>query len=115
MRKAVWSKTDALGNVSKTEYNAAGQVIASIDTLGGRTSYKYSPRRKLGKIIYPDGTNEFTEFDANGNAIAHTDRQGRTTRFEFDVLKRPIKTTAADGSYSTTEYDAAGRMTVTVW
>ncbi|WP_423037675.1 RHS repeat-associated core domain-containing protein [Undibacterium sp. Tian12W] len=108
------SETDALGATSKTEYTAGGQVSATTDPQGRRTSYIYDDTGKLGSVTHPDGKTITMAYDAGGNKISETDRQGRTTRYEYDVLNRITKTFAPDGSSETTVYDDAGRVASTI-
>ncbi|WP_057245511.1 RHS repeat-associated core domain-containing protein [Duganella sp. Root198D2] len=103
-------ETDALGFVTKTEYNAGGQVLAKVDALGRRTSFAYTVRGQVSKITYPDGTSELNEYDAERNLVASTDRAGRVTRHEYDALNRRAKTILPDGGTINSEYDAAGRL-----
>ncbi|SFG91026.1 RHS repeat-associated core domain-containing protein [Duganella sp. CF458] len=103
-------ETDALGFVTKTEYNAGGQVLAKIDPLGRRTGFAYTVRGQVSKITYPDGTSQLSEYDAERNLVATTDQAGRVTRHEYDALNRRAKTIFPDGGTVTNEYDAAGRL-----
>ncbi|MFZ6682219.1 RHS repeat-associated core domain-containing protein [Undibacterium sp. Tian12W] len=109
----VLSETDALGAISKTEYTTGGQVSATIDPQGRRTSYSYDDTGRLATTAYPDGKTTIAIYDAGGNKVSETDRQGRTTRFEYDVLNRLTKTTLPDGSSTSTTYDDAGRVAST--
>lgn len=110
----VIEETDALGFTSKTQYNAAGQLIGTVDAQGRHTQYSYDSRGKLVKTAYADGSSDSASYDAEGNRASTTDRQGRTTNFEYDALNRLVKTVYPNGSASSTEYDAAGRVAATI-
>jgi len=99
-----------LGRTTRTEYNAMGQAIAQIDSLGRRTEMDYDAYSNVLETRYPDGSTESHTYDAESNRLSSTDRLGRTTSFEYDALNRLVRTTYADGSSIQTEYDAAGRV-----
>ncbi len=101
---------DALGNITKTEYDLAGRVIANVDARGQRTSFAYDLRGNLTTTVFPDGTAKKSTYDAEGNRTSDTDQLGRTTTFAYDALGRINKTTFPDGSSTSIEYDAAGRI-----
>jgi RHS repeat-associated protein len=101
---------DPLGLITKTEYNAGNQIVATIAPDGQRTSYQYNSRGLLARTSFPDGTAESHEYDEEGNEIAFIDRQGRTTRNEYDALNRLSATVRPNGDVSRTEYDALGRV-----
>ncbi|WP_423026558.1 RHS repeat-associated core domain-containing protein [Undibacterium sp. Ji42W] len=107
------SETDALGATRKFEYTTGGQISATVDQQGRRTTYNYDDTGRLASTTYPDGKTTATVYDAGGNKISETDRQGRTTRYEYDALNRLTKTTAPDGSSITATYDDAGRIATT--
>ncbi|WP_182866130.1 putative Ig domain-containing protein [Rhodopirellula sp. JC639] len=108
-----------------TEYDAVGNRIASIDSLGRVTKYVYDDRGQLTTTLYPDNTpntdddNPRTEaqYDPAGQVIAEIDEAGRITRFEYDTAGRPTKTIFpddtpdddSDNPFTETVYDRAGR------
>ncbi len=102
--------TDAAGNVTATEYDAAGNEAAMVDGEGRRTEYVYDAYGRLGSTSYPDGTTESHTYDTEGNRTSTTDRLGRTTSYSYDALNRLVQTTYPDGSISATEYDDVGRV-----
>ncbi len=110
--------TDALGNITKTEYNAINKEAASVDAFGKRTTFDYDSRGNLLKTTYPDGTTATVSYDAEGNKLSDTDRAGRTTHYVYDKLNRLTETIMpdatpqdlADNPRTRTEYDLAGRV-----
>ena len=65
--------TDAEGGVTEDRYNAAGQRIASIDTLGRTTHYRYDDRGKLVETIFPGSEHEMiTVIHPDGDDLALT-------------------------------------------
>ncbi len=86
------------GPVSRTHYDAAGQVENTIDPLGAVTSYLYDKYGRVTQVTMPDpdgpGGTQYTSpvhktaYDANGNIASMTDPAGNTTHFEYDNLGR---------------------------
>jgi YD repeat-containing protein len=64
----------------------AGSVIATVDALERRTTYKYNDRNLLTETLYPDGTPTKSVYDDGGNRIRSVDQLGRETHFVHDVL-----------------------------
>jgi choice-of-anchor A domain-containing protein/RHS repeat-associated protein len=108
------------GGITRTEYDANGNIVAEVDALGRRTTQVYNDRGEVTETRYPDGTRELRSFDANGNLQSQTDRAGRTTRFVHDAANRVIETIHPDaladdgdeGNNPRTRsvYDAAGQL-----
>jgi len=109
---------DTLGNITSTEYNALNKVSATIDTDGNRTTYEFDDRGNPSKTIFPDGTFETTAYDLEGNAISSTDRAGRVTKTLYDAANRVTQvilpdatpTDDTDNPRTSNTYDNAGRL-----
>lgn len=118
----VIAETDALGNVTQYQYDAAGNRVTLIDPLGRRTRFVYDADNHLIKTTYPDGTTEAWTYDAAGNQISFADRAGRITNNQYDKLGRLTVTiypdntpgNLADNPRTSIEYDAAGNVTAKV-
>ena len=114
--------TDALGNVTRMEYNSINKMSADIDANGNRTEYEYDSRGNQSKITYPDGSTATLTYDAENNKLSETDRLGRTTTYMYDKVNRLIETilpdvTAGDltdNPRTKTEYDDAGRVSAAI-
>jgi RHS repeat-associated protein len=110
--------TDALGNVSTTEYNQLNKVSAIVDANGNRTEFTFDNRGNPSKTTYADGTFETTQYDNENNVIASTDRAGRVTKTIYDAANRVSAVILADDTpaddtdnpRTTNTYDAAGRL-----
>ncbi len=111
------------GVTFRTEYDAAGQLVAQIDGSGRRTEYQYSDAGTLVAVVYPNAAGTAasrvtSEYDAANQLIASTDELGRTTKFVRDKLGRVIETIFPDATPATDvdnprtkqEYDALGGL-----
>ncbi|MFO1495877.1 MAG: RHS repeat-associated core domain-containing protein [Lysobacterales bacterium] len=108
--------TDADNPRTRSEYDAAGQLLASIDELGQRTEYRYDAAGRQVQVIDALGQTMSTEYDAAGQRVAVTDALGRTTRFVYDAAGRLTETVHpdttpgdADNPRTRTVFDAVGR------
>lgn len=101
---------DPMDNVTRTEFDAAGNEAATINIYNERTEYEYDVYNRLTATHYHDSTSEYKTYDLEGNLKSETDRLDRTTYYDYDDLNRLVKTTYPDSSFTRTEYDAAGRV-----
>ncbi|NJR13561.1 MAG: RHS repeat protein [Phyllobacteriaceae bacterium] len=72
------------GSITRSEYDASGQVTATIDALGRRTSFEVDDLGRQVKIIHPDGFFEERVYDGENRLLASKDRLGRTTTHVYD-------------------------------
>ncbi|OZG70938.1 hypothetical protein BTA51_22790 [Hahella sp. CCB-MM4] len=98
------------GSTTTTEYDAAGNQIATEDAWGRRTEMDYDVYGRVNETRYPDGSFESKTYDAEGNVLTETDRLGRVTSYTYDKLNRVTRTDFADGSFTSMTYDEAGRV-----
>ncbi len=105
---------DPDGKASSTEYDADGEVTATINELGEKTTYTYDPRGLLTQTRFPDGSTETRTYDAAGNLVTVTDAAGHTTTATRDEVGRVVATTLPDGSSSRNVYTAGGRSAATI-
>ena len=106
--------TDPLDNVSRTEYDAAGNISAQIDALGRRIEFSYNSRGQQIQTSYPDGTTTGQTYDPAGNVISRTDELGRVTSYEFDELNRQIAIVYPDGAREEEVFSEGGQMIATI-
>ncbi len=99
---------DPLGGVTRHEYNAAGLRTATVDALGRTTKMLYEERGLLIETIYPDSTpgtdsdnpRTRSEYDAAGREVGKIDEAGRRTALVYDKLGRLVETIYPDGTPS---------------
>lgn len=125
------TRTDALGNITRTQWNDAGQLIASTDCSGHTTLYGYdelgrqtSQTNALGQTskfygnaagkptsVQPAGLGTWkTEYDAAGNARAYIDPLGQTTRVSWNAFGQQTGVVDPLGGTYAFEYDTLGRV-----
>jgi RHS repeat-associated protein len=101
------------GSVTRTEYDALGNVEATVDALGRRTEFTYDELGRQTRTDHPDGTFDLTGYDAENRRISSTDRASRETTYEYDPAGRLRKTFLPDdGTPIVLEqvYDEVGRL-----
>src|SRR5665213_1060749 len=86
-----------LQRTSTMVYDANGNIIQSIDTLGYLTTYGYDILNRRISVQNPDGGTATTSYDANGNVLSETDPLGHSTTYVHDVLNRKTQSTDARG------------------
>lgn len=101
---------------TRSEYDPAGRLAASIDERGARTTYGYDAAGRRTTVTDALGYVTSTVYDAAGQRVTVTDALGRTTRFVYDAAGRLVQTIYPDDTAVTdddprtsTDYDAAGR------
>jgi RHS repeat-associated protein len=95
------------------EYDGSGNLSATIDPLGQRTSYVYDALNRLVKVIEadPDGTGPLKSpvtihvYDAANQLRQTIDARGGITAYEYDLMGRNVRTTLPDSSAQSTTND----------
>lgn len=123
---------DSLGRqVSKSEYNASGRLVAHIDAKGNRTEYTHnlSARQqivqdRLGNITVheyndrgyvlsstdPLGHHRTFAYDDQGNRLSETDPFGNTKTYTYDNEYHLLTETDPLGNTTTYTYNASGQV-----
>lgn len=112
------SVTSPEGDISRNEYDALGNLIATIDPLNRRTAYLYDVSGRRTGAQLPDGTVMASQYDDKGQAIRMPDRNGLTVGAQYDAssnltkLIMPDDTPADDTDNPTQQltYDAARHL-----
>ncbi len=103
-------ESDALGIVSKYEYDDAGRTTAVIDGNGNRTEYAYDDSGNLTKLTRADGTALSIDYDQNSNPVCVTDPNGNKWRQKWNDRYRLISQTAPLGGKTEYRYDGFGQL-----
>ncbi|MDP0499536.1 MAG: Ig-like domain-containing protein [Verrucomicrobiota bacterium JB022] len=109
--------TDALGRVTKSFFDAAGNQVAVEDALGRTTSTTYDALSRPTVTTYADGTTTETVYDTLGRRVASIDQKGKRTDYGYDALGRlltvtqPAPEAGGDRPVTTYAYDEAGNVT----
>jgi len=102
--------TDALGQVTAFEYDAQGNLTATVDPTGARTTLAYNTVGQPTSVTDALGNTTSFEYDLVGNLIATGDPLGNTTRRTYDDVSRLIALTDANGNTTQFAYDALNRV-----
>lgn len=89
-------------------YDAFGRMAESHDALGHVTRFEYDGRDRLTARVLPSGSREALAYDPDGNLASITDASGRTVRFEYDAEDRLSRTVDPLGRIARMEYDQEG-------
>ena len=77
---------DAIGNITKYtyQYNLLAEIT---DANGNQTAYTHNSNGDLTDVTFPDGTSEHYVI-ANGVLFQKTDRKGQTVGYAYDAIGR---------------------------
>ncbi|MCB9294577.1 MAG: RHS repeat protein [Lewinellaceae bacterium] len=98
----VHREIDALGNEKRFEYSEDYELLAEIDPLGHKTSYKYDNRGNLIQISYPDDTKIKMRYSEEDLLVEAVDQIGGKWVWEYDERGRVVK--RVDSMERATEY-----------
>jgi RHS repeat-associated protein len=130
---------DPLNNRATSEYNDAGQLIASTawlnDTTGFTTHYEYDLAGQMKSItdpnghitkffydelgrqqqtVYPGNVTTSQTYNAAGQRLTSTDENGIVTRYQYNPIGQLSMVTLADGTADAASvsygYNAAGQL-----
>ena len=103
--------TDAIGGVTKYEYDAEGNLMAATDADLNRTTFEYDTLNRLVKQTDPQGLPETFQYDTGGNLIETIDRKVQMLKFEYDKVNQLTKKTLPGNLVMTYQYDPSGNLT----
>jgi YD repeat-containing protein len=96
--------------ITRYEYNASGQQTAMISPSGAVTRYRYDLAGQQTEVIDPNGSPSRFGYDEAGRIVAITDAKGSVTRFSYDAAGRLTERTDPLGRATRRAYDAAGNL-----
>ena len=105
--------TDAMGNVTRYEYNRNYQTVKVTDALGGSTTTSYDALGRVTSTTDAEGNTTTYTYDANGNVLTVTDALGNSVTYTYDNRGRTATAKDKLGSVTTYAYDARGNVTST--
>ena len=108
----VWKITDPLGNESRRQFAADGNLLRRIDELGRVTSYEYDRLGHPRLIRYPDGTT--TELSrADHLLVAGKDQNGGAWSWVYDAHHRLTARTDCTGATTAYAYRENDLVSIT--
>ncbi len=106
----VISSMDALSRTYQLTYDAHGQPLSITDPLGQVTTQQYNSRGQLTSTTDPLGRTTHAAYNAAGALTSIQDPLGRVTTIGPDALNRPVVITDALHGHANMQYDAAGNL-----
>jgi RHS repeat-associated protein len=88
-----------------TEYDLADRVIAEVDSLGNRTTYRYNSISQLIETTQPNGGRWTYRYDAAGNVASLVDPLGQETVYKYDGKGNLTHAVYANGETESAIYD----------
>lgn len=110
-RSQVVAEIDALGAVTRFEYDRHNRLLSRTDPLGHTHRFTYDRYGRQTMAERPDGRRKLTEYDTNGMPVRVVGTDGRATRQTFDEHGNRMSVTDAAGVTTEFTYDAAGSLT----
>jgi RHS repeat-associated protein len=99
--------------VSEYDYDSAGNLLSTTDTLGFITAYAYDSANQLISTTDPQNNTALNSYNNHGLLATTTDVLGRVTTYTYDDAGRLIHTTGPLNSGSSTTYKTAGYIATT--
>jgi RHS repeat-associated protein len=106
----VLTVTDALGHVSTSTYDPAGNLLTATDPNAHTTTYGYDAANHLTSVT--DALTGVTAYayDAVGNLVTRTDANSHVTTYGYDLAKHLTSTTDPLAHVWSLTYDPAGNL-----
>ncbi len=112
------AKGTSLQTSDQFEYDTAGNITATIDGRGNRTTYRYDVMNRLIEVISadPDGAGPLlplsnkTEYDPSGNPVKLTNSLGNAQTLEYDARNRLTRSIDAQNGSTSYQYDTIGNV-----
>ncbi|MES2937303.1 MAG: DUF2235 domain-containing protein [Pseudomonadota bacterium] len=107
------SRNSALDRVTQRAFDAAGQLVYTVDAAGYVRETQYDGVGRTRKTILHDDPAMRTEsyaYDAAGRLLASTDALGFTETFSYNAIGDKLSFTNRNGATWSYDHDAAGRL-----
>ncbi len=103
------------------QYDLDGMLLSQTDALGRITKFEYNGLGRKVSSTLPDGTKDVSDFDFSGMVNSYRDRNGTIIRYTRDVSGRivrqdidksqlPPAINLEGNTFSTFRFDSAGRL-----
>lgn len=96
------------GALLANTYDAAGNLVASVDAMGRRTERTFDAANRLVATRSPSGAVQRTVYDDAGRIVQQVDARGFSRRFAWDAAGNLLAETDALGGVTTHAYDEVG-------
>lgn len=109
----VLAVTDNIGAVTRTEYDADGNVTVVRDakTPSGITRFAYDSVGRVLTKTDPLSHSDSYSYTPNGDPLAHVDRKGQTTIFSYDNARRLLRREFSGGGFTQYGYSVVDELT----
>ncbi len=102
--------TDVDGSVRRQEWDAGGNLVASVGPAGARTSFTHHGNGAVASITEPSGATTTVEVDGAGLPVRVTDPVGAVTVIERDRFGRIARVVDPLGTATTYQWSVAGKL-----
>ena len=104
--------TDALGGVTRFNYDAVGQLITSKDPENNKTTHAYDRGGRRISREHPSAGQTQWDYDAAGNMTKQTQNSGESINYYYNY-SRPVRIEYSNRPWNNVwyEYDTAGSGT----
>ncbi|MCG5053689.1 MAG: RHS domain-containing protein [Myxococcales bacterium] len=102
-------RRDPLGRAQQFEWQGP-QLVGVTDALGQQSRLEYDAQGNLASLRAPDGTTTRWAHDPWGRVVAATDAKGNVQHREWDALGRLVRVHEPDGNERRLAYDAEGNV-----
>jgi RHS repeat-associated protein len=104
--------TDALGGITRFNYDAVGQLITSKDPENNKTTHAYDLGGRRTYRYHPSAGQTHWEYDAAGNMTKQTQNSGDSIKYYYNYT-RPVRIEYSNRPWNNVwyEYDTAGSGT----
>jgi RHS repeat-associated protein len=92
-------------------YDAKGNTLSHKDRSDQTWTYTYNDRGQILTTVNPLGGTVTRTYNADGTLSSSTDADTGTITYDYDLYKRRIRLTHPDGSFTQTTYDMNDRIT----